>query len=47
MSETLTILVVQAITYYVRGNVKTADIKLNQAMSAYKKAQKLSQLDQN
>jgi len=47
MSETLTILVVQAVTYYVRGQVKTADIKMNQAMAAYKKAQRFSQLDQN
>lgn len=46
-SETLTVLVVQALSYYYRGNVKTADIKLNQAVSAYKKAKRLSQLEQN
>lgn len=46
-SETLTTLVVHAMWYYYRGHVKTADIKLNQAMAAYKKAQRLSQLEQN
>ena len=47
MSETLTILMVQAMSYYYRGNVKAADVKLSLAISALKKARRLHQLDHN
>lgn len=47
MSETLSILVVQALTYYWRGNVRTADVKLNLAINALKRTKRLAELDHN
>jgi hypothetical protein len=47
MSETLTILVVQAVAAYYRGQVKTADVKLSLAVSALNKAKRLEQLEKN